>query len=67
MVRTKVIVRRLTDKMRMLPTWMVNKEYGKKKKENLSIQEKTNPNDIKNGEHYQERTSFKSHQCKTKI
>ena len=32
MVRTKVTVRRLTDKMRMLPTWMVNKEYGKKKK-----------------------------------
>ena len=31
MVRTKVTVRRLPDKMRKLPAWMVNREYVKKK------------------------------------
>ena len=31
MVRTKVTVRRLPGKMRKLPAWMVNREYGKKK------------------------------------
>ena len=30
MVRTKVAVRRLPDKTSRLPTWMVNREYGKK-------------------------------------
>ena len=41
MVRTKVTVRRLPDKMQKLPVWMVNREYGKKKND-LSIQDKTN-------------------------
>ena len=31
MVRTKVKVRRMTDKIRKLPAWMVNREYGKKR------------------------------------
>ena len=65
MVRTKVTVRRLPDKMRKLPAWMVNREYVKKN--NLSIQDKTNPTGTKNGEHYQERTSFKNHECKTEV
>ena len=59
-------MRRLPDKMCKLPAWMVNREYGKKKN-NLSIQDKTNPTDTKTGEHYQDQTSFKNHQCKTKI
>ena len=67
MVRTKVTVRRLPYKLRKLPAWMVNREYGKKKINNLSIQDKTNPTDTKNGEHYQEQTNFKNHQCMTKI
>ena len=68
MVRTKVTGRRLLDKMRKLPAWMVNREYGKKKKNiYIFIQDKTNPTDTKHGEHYQERKSFKSHQSKTKI
>ena len=32
MVRTKVTMRRLPGKMRKLPVWIVNREYGKKKK-----------------------------------
>ena len=32
MVRTKVTVRRLPNKMRKLPAWMVNREYGRKLK-----------------------------------
>ena len=31
MVRTKVTVRRLPGKMRKLPAWMVNREYGTNK------------------------------------
>ena len=31
MVRTKVTVRRIPDKIRKLPAWMVNREYGKKR------------------------------------
>ena len=30
MVRTKVTVRRIPDKIRKLPAWMVSREYGKK-------------------------------------
>ena len=66
MVRTKVTMRRLPGKMRKLPAWTVNREYGKKKK-HFSIQDKTSPTDTKNGEHNQERISSKNHQCKTKI
>ena len=32
MVRTKATVRRLPDRMQKLPAWMVNREYGQKKK-----------------------------------
>ena len=32
MVRSKVTVRRMTDKMRKLPAWMINREYGRKRK-----------------------------------
>ena len=32
MVRTKVTVRKMPDKMQKLPAWMVNREYGRKKK-----------------------------------
>ena len=32
MVRSKVTVRRMPDKMRKLPAWMVNREYGRKRK-----------------------------------
>ena len=66
MVRTKVTVRRIPDKIRKLLAWMVNREYGKKKN-NLSIQDKTNPTSITDSSHYQERTSFKNRQCKKKI
>ena len=31
MVRTKVTVRRMPDKMQKLPVWMVNRKYGKKR------------------------------------
>ena len=31
MVRTKVTVRRMPDKMRKLPAWMVNREHGRKR------------------------------------
>ena len=31
MVRTKVTVRRIPAKIRKLPAWMVNREYGKKR------------------------------------
>ena len=31
MVRTNVTVRRMPDKMRKLPAWMVNREYGRKR------------------------------------
>ena len=31
MVRTKVTVRRMPNKMRKLPAWMVNREYGRKR------------------------------------
>ena len=31
MVRTNVTVRRIPDKMRKLPAWMVNREYGRKR------------------------------------
>ena len=31
MVRTKVTVRRMPDKMQKLPAWMVNREYGRKR------------------------------------
>ena len=31
MVRTKVTVRRMPNKMQKLPPWMVNKEYGRKR------------------------------------
>ena len=31
MVRTKVTVRRMPDKMRKLPAWMVNRECGRQK------------------------------------
>ena len=41
MVRTKVTVRRMPDKIPKLLAWMVKKEYGKKKN-NLSIQYETN-------------------------
>ena len=32
MVRSKVTVRRMTDKMQKLPAWMINREYGRKRK-----------------------------------
>ena len=32
MVRTKLTARRSYEKMRQLPAWIVNREYGKKKK-----------------------------------
>ena len=69
MVRTKVTVKRLPDKMRKLPTCLMNREYGLKKKKKASnlFQDKTNPTGTKNGKLYQEQTSFKNHQCKTKI
>ena len=31
MVRTKVTVRRISDKVWKLPVWMVNREYGRKR------------------------------------
>ena len=43
---------------------MVNRKYGKK---SLSLQDQTNPATTKDGEHCQERTNCKNHQCKNKI
>ena len=60
MIRTKFTEKRLPEKMRKLPAWMVNREYDKKKN-NLPIQDKTTPTDTKIGEHHQERTTFKNH------
>ena len=37
MVRTKVTVKRLPDKMRKLPTCLMNREYGLKKKKKPAI------------------------------
>ena len=49
MVRTKVSLRRMPNKMRKLPPWMVNREYGRKRtiypfkiKQTLSAQKTVN-------------------------
>ena len=55
MVRTKLTARRSYEKMRQLPAWIVNREYGKKKKTYLLKIKQTLPaqktvNITKNGE-----------------
>ena len=65
MVRTKLTARRSYEKMRQLPAWIANREYGKKKK-NLSPQNKTNITCTKDSEHYQKWRNCKDHQCKQK-
>ena len=50
MARTKVTVRRMSDKVQKLPAWMINKEYGGRKrtvypfkiKQTLPVQKRVN-------------------------